>query len=537
MPTIDVFVTTILSNPQLRGRHERVRRALTSARVPYAEHDVAGDEAAKSMWKRKNGGKNELPFILIDGEPVGSIEDLDEAVEFGELRQFLRLDTPSLPPSSASSISAPSPTPAAVAPSHSPLPPSVSSSSSPASTADSHPKPQATLDDFADLDLTESELEELAREISRGDTFSSGLGSSSDSMRTGYDFSTTQRFEPIPQTQPLRFEKVNFTRPLPDRPLASEVVEDELEGIDAEELDMDELEKLARELEEEEMERRRLRDAQGDTGRGVQPPPLPEKESMAPKEPPMPRKDHDLATPLSHPEAASSPSPAQPSAPESSTPTTERPAPSPPTETTPALGPSADPSSSTSPTAAFDSQTSVSGLGGASLSAPLSEIDNLHLSDDDDDDDDHAAPPRQTLQVAPVTASERKLEQESKTEEVLSTAVGVAAVPSFTSASAEEAEEGEGPERPRSDPAEVQRLREGLDRGELDRGIEGRESEMPAFSKDMLPDGGAGDEEEGKGSEKDDARAEVEAVKADESGVEGEGLAERVVEAVRDGEL
>ncbi|GAA5902048.1 hypothetical protein JCM5296_007563 [Sporobolomyces johnsonii] len=537
MPTIDVFVTTILSNPQLRGRHERVRRALASARVPYAEHDVAGDEAAKSMWKRKNGGKNELPFILIDGEPVGSIEDLDEAVEFGELRQFLRLDTPSLPPSSASSISAPSPAPAAVAPSHSPLPPSASSSSSPASTADSHPKPQATLDDFADLDLTESELEELAREISRGDTFSSGLASSPDSTRPGYDFSTTQRFEPIPQTQPLRFEKVNFTRPLPDRPLASEVVKDELEGIDAEELDMDELEKLARELEEEEMERRRLRDAQGDTGRGVQPPPLPEKDSMATKEPPLPRKDHDLAMPLSHPEAASSPSPAQPSAPESSTPTTERAAPS--TGTTPALGPSADPSSSTSPTAALDSQTSVSGLGGASLSAPISEIDKLRLSDDDDDDDDDAAPLRQTLHVAPVTASERrKLDEESKTphsyEEVLSTAVGVAVVPSCTSA--EEAEEG--PARPRSDPAEVQRLREGLDRNEVDRGIEGRESEMPAFSRDMLPDGGAGDEEEEeKGREKDDARVEVEAVKADENEAEGEGLAERVAEAIRDGEL
>lgn len=76
---IDVFVTSILSNPAIRGRHERVRRALLSARVPYREHDVAGDEAAKKLWKRKNGGKNELPFVLVDGDPVGSIEDMDEA--------------------------------------------------------------------------------------------------------------------------------------------------------------------------------------------------------------------------------------------------------------------------------------------------------------------------------------------------------------------------------------------------------------------------------------------------------------------------
>ena len=40
---------------------------------------VAGDENAKSFWKRKNGGKNELPFILVDGEPVGNIDDMDEA--------------------------------------------------------------------------------------------------------------------------------------------------------------------------------------------------------------------------------------------------------------------------------------------------------------------------------------------------------------------------------------------------------------------------------------------------------------------------
>lgn len=70
MPTIDVYVTHILSNGAIRGRHERVDRYLTSARVPYNTHDVAGDEAAKSMWKRKDP-TNELPCILVDGERVG----------------------------------------------------------------------------------------------------------------------------------------------------------------------------------------------------------------------------------------------------------------------------------------------------------------------------------------------------------------------------------------------------------------------------------------------------------------------------------
>ncbi|GAA6011854.1 hypothetical protein JCM10207_004267 [Rhodosporidiobolus poonsookiae] len=273
-PTIDVFVTSILSNPAIRGRHERVRRALMSARVTYAEHDVAGDEAAKSLWKRKNGGKNELPFLLVDGEPVGSIEDLDEAVEFGELRQFLRLDAPASAPEASAPTSAPAAAPA----------PTADSASPPSS------RPIPTLDDFADLDLTEQELAALAREIAAGDSFSSGLGSSSTHPGQAYDFSSTQRFDPVfAPTAPLRLEKVTFQRPLPDRPLASDVARDELDGIDQGELDEGALEALARELEAEEVERRRLRDAQGE-GAGVEPPPVPEKKSDG-EEPEVPPKD------------------------------------------------------------------------------------------------------------------------------------------------------------------------------------------------------------------------------------------------------
>jgi len=100
-PTIDLFVTSILSNPAIRGRHERVRRGLTSLRTAYSEHDVrplalcppcaaaneltlsntqvAADESAKSLWKRKARNGNELPFLLVDGEPVGSVDEFDDA--------------------------------------------------------------------------------------------------------------------------------------------------------------------------------------------------------------------------------------------------------------------------------------------------------------------------------------------------------------------------------------------------------------------------------------------------------------------------
>lgn len=38
-----------------------------------------GDDAAKAMWKRKNGGSTELPFILVDGTCPGTVAELEEA--------------------------------------------------------------------------------------------------------------------------------------------------------------------------------------------------------------------------------------------------------------------------------------------------------------------------------------------------------------------------------------------------------------------------------------------------------------------------
>ncbi|GAA5987331.1 hypothetical protein JCM10908_001912 [Rhodotorula pacifica] len=279
-PSIDVFVTSILSNPAIRGRHERTRRALTSARVPYREHDVAGDEEAKKLWKRKNGGKNELPFVLVDGEPVGSIEDMDEAVEFGELRQFLRLDTPRIaPPAAAAPPSDPStphiPAPPPSGSSSAPIPAAYASTTNRLDAALSKQKPSP--DDFADLDLTEEELASLAKELTSSspeETYSSLLSASQSRGLTttstanhphsgGYNFSHhTQQFTPsYPSTAPLKLEKINFVRPIQRKLHGSEGENDDvLEGIDQDGLDEDALEKLARELELEDEEHRRARD-------------------------------------------------------------------------------------------------------------------------------------------------------------------------------------------------------------------------------------------------------------------------------------
>ena len=62
------------------------------AKIPHERYDISMDEAAKTLWKRKNAGNSELPMLLVDGARPGSVEDLENAVEYGELRQYLRLD-------------------------------------------------------------------------------------------------------------------------------------------------------------------------------------------------------------------------------------------------------------------------------------------------------------------------------------------------------------------------------------------------------------------------------------------------------------
>lgn len=266
-------------------------------------------------------------------------------VEFGELRQFLRLDGSAPSPSVASQ---PAPAAASAAPSGGETTGAAASSSAAAA-----PKP--SLDDFASLSLSPSELDELAREIASGSTFSSGLGSLSPpggdgDSRAPLNFAhATRTIEPVlPPTAPLAFERVNFTRPLPDRPLASDAPRDELEGIETDGVGEDELEKLARELEAEEEEEERRRRA----GAAVEPPPLPEKETD-------PNKAADPPVPPKLP-------------------------------------------------AELAGATAVGGAGGAALSAPLVEVETLVLSPREAAS--LAVPPSPggaTLEVQPVSALER----------------------------------------------------------------------------------------------------------------------------------
>ncbi|KAI0660486.1 hypothetical protein C8Q70DRAFT_54201 [Cubamyces menziesii] len=92
-PPIQVFLTTIASQPALRQRQEYVLRVLQVKKVAFTSYDLASDEDAKKLWRRKAPlDKQQLPGILIGGEFPGTFQDFEEAVEFGELDTFLRLN-------------------------------------------------------------------------------------------------------------------------------------------------------------------------------------------------------------------------------------------------------------------------------------------------------------------------------------------------------------------------------------------------------------------------------------------------------------
>ncbi|KAL4070816.1 hypothetical protein J3A83DRAFT_3277744 [Scleroderma citrinum] len=91
-PPIQLFLTTIVSQPELRRQQEYILRILQVKRIPYTSYDLACDEEARRLWKRKAPlGKQQPPGVLVGGRYPGDFNAFEEAVEYGELDTFLRL--------------------------------------------------------------------------------------------------------------------------------------------------------------------------------------------------------------------------------------------------------------------------------------------------------------------------------------------------------------------------------------------------------------------------------------------------------------
>lgn len=94
-PPIQIFLTSIASAPALRQRQEHLLRILQVKKIPYTSYDLASDEEAKKLWRRKAPANNSsLPGIMVGGEFAGTYTEFDEAVEFGELDQFFKVNEP-----------------------------------------------------------------------------------------------------------------------------------------------------------------------------------------------------------------------------------------------------------------------------------------------------------------------------------------------------------------------------------------------------------------------------------------------------------
>ncbi|KAH7344823.1 hypothetical protein B0J17DRAFT_636966 [Rhizoctonia solani] len=94
-PPIQILLTSIASAPALRQRQEHLLRVLQVKKIPFTSYDLAADEEAKKLWRRKAPGNNTtLPGILVGGDFAGTYAEFEEAVEFGELDRFFRLNEP-----------------------------------------------------------------------------------------------------------------------------------------------------------------------------------------------------------------------------------------------------------------------------------------------------------------------------------------------------------------------------------------------------------------------------------------------------------
>ncbi|KAF8432598.1 hypothetical protein BGX38DRAFT_245936 [Terfezia claveryi] len=100
------FLLTSLTSGQsaIITATSRLELLLITMKVPFVAVDVATDEKARLLWKRRGNGKR-LPVVVHDGMVLGNFEDMEQANEWGELKQTLGIAPPPRPPSLARSAS------------------------------------------------------------------------------------------------------------------------------------------------------------------------------------------------------------------------------------------------------------------------------------------------------------------------------------------------------------------------------------------------------------------------------------------------
>ncbi|KAF7985316.1 hypothetical protein HWV62_6499 [Athelia sp. TMB] len=256
-PPIQVFLTTIASQPALRQRQalartsrgpdligsssEYILRILHVKKIPFTSYDLASDEAAKKLWKRKAPPGAFYHIIVARSfhahifQASSSYLDClsathfqgEEAVEYDELPQFLRLnetweddeDRPTLPQVAVGVPGAASP--AQMTPEH--HKPKIFPASASDSPLRNKPVNRRT-DDFdvsTELEgfglqgvrVTEDDLAALVQELGLG-------GDEADDLVKGLSAPSQAR-----KTEPLQAKKTNALQPKKSDPQVAMMAE------------------------------------------------------------------------------------------------------------------------------------------------------------------------------------------------------------------------------------------------------------------------------------------------------------------------
>lgn len=85
VPKIEIYTT------MLCPYCHRAKRLLEKKGVRYDEIDVTSSPELRDEMRQRSGGRQTVPQIFIDGEPIGGSDDLAELDKAGELDRKLGL--------------------------------------------------------------------------------------------------------------------------------------------------------------------------------------------------------------------------------------------------------------------------------------------------------------------------------------------------------------------------------------------------------------------------------------------------------------
>lgn len=105
---VTVYYSSVSGNTLWTKHTDRVEFLLSANKIPFQSIDVSTDPEALQYMKRQSQLKNigQLPQVFRDGQFIGGKEELDEANEYGELKQLLGLEAVQIPPPELSAMPA-----------------------------------------------------------------------------------------------------------------------------------------------------------------------------------------------------------------------------------------------------------------------------------------------------------------------------------------------------------------------------------------------------------------------------------------------